>query len=122
MWTILQIELYKIFKRPRTYISFAAIAAIVILIQLALYLDGEKYLKFMLQGVETSFDFDGKLTHFSPNHKMEDVCRHDIIISYQRNLILSRPNIEIINVSCNSTTDAIYASCSSVTLNLIHLV
>ena len=63
MWTILQIELYKIFKRPRTYISFAAIAAIVILIQLALYLDGEKYLKFMLQGVETSFDFDGKILH-----------------------------------------------------------
>jgi ABC-2 type transport system permease protein len=35
----------------------------VILIQLALYLDGEKYLKFMLQGVETSFDFDGKILH-----------------------------------------------------------
>lgn len=63
MWTILQIELYKIFKRPRTYISFAAIAAIVVLIQLALFLDGEKYLKFMLQGVETSFDFDGKILH-----------------------------------------------------------
>ena len=25
MWTLLQIELYKIFRRPRTYIAFAAI-------------------------------------------------------------------------------------------------
>ena len=43
MWTLLQIELFKIFKRPRTYIAFIAIAAIVILIQLALYLDGKTY-------------------------------------------------------------------------------
>ena len=35
MWTLLQIELFKIFKRPRTYIAFVAIAAIVVLIQLA---------------------------------------------------------------------------------------
>lgn len=63
MWTILRIELFKIFKRPRTYISFAAIAAIVLLIQLALYLDGGTYVKFMLQGIENTFNIDGKIMH-----------------------------------------------------------
>jgi ABC-2 type transport system permease protein len=63
MWTILRIELFKIFKRPRTYISFAAIAAIVLLIQLALYLDGGTYVQFMLQGIENTFNIDGKIMH-----------------------------------------------------------
>jgi ABC-2 type transport system permease protein len=63
MWTILKIELFKIFKRPRTYISFAAIAAIVLLIQLALYLDGGTYVQFMLQGIENTFNIDGKIMH-----------------------------------------------------------
>lgn len=61
MWTLLQIELFKIFKRPRTYISFAAIAAIIILIQTAFYADGETYIQFMLQGINSSFDVDGKI-------------------------------------------------------------
>ena len=58
MWTLLQIELYKIFKRPRTYIAFAAIAAIVLLIQLALYIDGDTYMDFLLQSMGT-FEVDG---------------------------------------------------------------
>src|SRR5690349_6465549 len=58
MWTILQIELFKIFKRPRTYIAFAAIAAIVLLIQLALYLDGESYFSFLIQSMG-SFRIEG---------------------------------------------------------------
>ncbi|RYF96583.1 MAG: hypothetical protein EOO00_02335 [Chitinophagaceae bacterium] len=61
MWTLLQIELFKIFKRPRTYISFAAIAAIVLLIQLAFYADGNTYIQFLLQNINTSFDVDGKI-------------------------------------------------------------
>ena len=61
MWTLLQIELFKIFRRPRTYIAFAAIAAIVVLIQLALYVDGKSYIGFMLQGLESTFLFDGKI-------------------------------------------------------------
>lgn len=63
MWTILQIELFKIFKRPRTYISFAAITAIVLLIQLALFLDGETYVQFMMQSIENSFTVEGKIMH-----------------------------------------------------------
>jgi ABC-2 type transport system permease protein len=60
MWTLLQIELFKIFKRPRTYIAFVAIAAIVTLIQLALYLDGKTYVGFMLQSIER-FNVEGKI-------------------------------------------------------------
>lgn len=63
MWTILQIELFKIFKRPRTYISFAAITAIVLLIQLALVLDGETYVQFMMQSIENNFTVEGKIMH-----------------------------------------------------------
>ncbi len=61
MWTVLQIELFKIFKRPRTYIAFVAIAAIVILIQLAFYVDGESYVQFMLQTIDESFNVEGKI-------------------------------------------------------------
>jgi len=61
MWTLLQIELFKIFKRPRTYISFGAIAAIIFLIQLAFYVDGETYVTFMLQTLSESFTVEGKI-------------------------------------------------------------
>ena len=61
MWTILKIELFKIFKRPRTYISFVAISAIVLLIQLALYLDGDTYVQFMPQSINETFDVNGSI-------------------------------------------------------------
>jgi ABC-2 type transport system permease protein len=61
MWTLLQIEMFKIFKRPRTYISFGAIAAIVLLIQLAFYADGKTYVQFMLQSLNNTFDVDGQI-------------------------------------------------------------
>ena len=60
MWKLLQIELFKIFRRPRTYISFGAIAAIVLLIQLALYLDGDAYIEFLLRTVP-DVSIDGKI-------------------------------------------------------------
>lgn len=61
MWQLIKIELFKIFKKPRTYIAFGAIAAIVALIQLAMYADGEQYLGFLLQSVNESFIIEGKL-------------------------------------------------------------
>ena len=61
MWTLLRIELFKVFRRPRTYISFLAIAAIVILIQLAFYSDGEEYVFFMLQSISDTFTIEGKI-------------------------------------------------------------
>jgi ABC-2 type transport system permease protein len=61
MWQLLQIELFKIFKRPRTYISFAAITALVTIIQLGLYLDGLAYVDFLLKDLTISFDIEGNI-------------------------------------------------------------
>jgi ABC-2 type transport system permease protein len=61
MWTLLKIELFKIFRRPRTYIAFVAIAAIIILIQLAFYSDGETFLQFGMQSLKETFDINGKV-------------------------------------------------------------
>lgn len=58
MWNLLQIELYKISKRPRTYIAFAAITAIVAIFQFAFKADGQSYMNLMLQSVQESFDLD----------------------------------------------------------------
>lgn len=55
MFTLLQIELFKIFKRPRTYISFAAIAAMILIIQLGLKFDGKSYLQLLMSGISDSF-------------------------------------------------------------------
>lgn len=60
MWTVTRLELFKIFKKPRTYIAFAAIGLIILLIQLAMYADGESYLEFMLGNISTGFDIEGK--------------------------------------------------------------
>src|SRR5215475_371082 len=57
MWQLLQIELYKIFKGPRTYIAFGAIAAIVFLIQVALKFDGKSYVDLLLNNLSNSFEF-----------------------------------------------------------------
>jgi ABC-2 type transport system permease protein len=56
MWQLLQIELFKIFRKPRTYISFGAIAAMVIIIQIALKFDGQSYIEFMVGGLKDSLD------------------------------------------------------------------
>ena len=55
MWKLLQIELYKIFKRPRTYIPFAAIFAMILIIQLGLKFDGKSYLLLLLSSLSDSF-------------------------------------------------------------------
>src|ERR1700744_4483195 len=55
MWTLLQIELFKIFKRPRTYIPFVAIAALILIIQLGLKFDGRSYLELMMSSLSDSF-------------------------------------------------------------------
>ena len=60
MWQLLQIELYKIFRRPRTYIAFGATAVLIILLQFGLKVDGQEYADFMLQSLG-NFDVQGKL-------------------------------------------------------------
>ncbi len=61
MWSLLKIELFKIFRRPRTYISFAAVAALVGIIQFGLKVDGSSYIDFMLRDVSVSLDVEGKV-------------------------------------------------------------
>ena len=56
MWKLLQLELYKIYKRPRTYIAFGAVAAIILLIQVALKFDGKAYVDLLFSNLKESFD------------------------------------------------------------------
>jgi ABC-2 type transport system permease protein len=56
MFQLLQIELYKIFKRPRTYIAFAVITVIILLVQIALKFGGEEYVDLMMTGAKETFD------------------------------------------------------------------
>ena len=58
MWNLLQIELFKISKRSRTYIAFAAIAAIVLIFQFAFKADGESYMNLMMQNIQDNFELD----------------------------------------------------------------
>jgi ABC-2 type transport system permease protein len=58
MWSLLQIELYKISKRPRTYIAFISIAAIVFIFQFAFKADGASYMNLMLQSAGDTFELD----------------------------------------------------------------
>lgn len=61
MWKLFQIELYKIFRRPRTYIAFGAITALIAVIQLGLKADGEAYVDFLMSSLKDTFEFDGKI-------------------------------------------------------------
>ena len=56
MIQLLKIEIFKIFKRPRTYIAFAVIALIIILIQIALKFGGKEYVGLMMGGMGDSFE------------------------------------------------------------------
>lgn len=61
MYNLFKIELYKIFKRPRTYIAFIAVAALIFIIQLGLKFDGVSYIEFVLADLEKSFSIQGNL-------------------------------------------------------------
>jgi ABC-2 type transport system permease protein len=56
MIQLFRLEVFKIFKRPRTYIAFAVIALIISLIQVALKFGGEEYVGLMLSGMGDSFE------------------------------------------------------------------
>jgi ABC-2 type transport system permease protein len=61
MWTLISIELFKIFKKWRTYIGFIAIAVLIPVIQLAMLAEGERSLDFMTRNLKQSFVFVGNL-------------------------------------------------------------
>ena len=61
MLTLIQIELYKIFRIPRTYIAFGAIAALILIIQFGLKLDGKSYSDFLMKDIGGSMVIDGNI-------------------------------------------------------------
>jgi len=56
MIKLLQLELFKIFRRPRTYIAFAVITVIILLIQIALKFGGKEYIGLMMSGLNETFE------------------------------------------------------------------
>ena len=61
MYQLFKVELYKIFHRPRTYIAFAAITSLIVIIQLGLKVDGKEYIEFVLGDLSNTLQIDGKL-------------------------------------------------------------
>ena len=61
MWKLLQIELFKIFRRPRTFIAFGTIAALILMVQIGLKVDGKAYVEFMISTLGGSLDVDGNI-------------------------------------------------------------
>jgi ABC-2 type transport system permease protein len=53
---LLQIEIYKIFQRQRTYIAFAVIAAIILLIQIGLKFGGKEYVSMIMSAMNGVFE------------------------------------------------------------------
>jgi len=54
--TLLRIELFKIFRRPRTFIAFGAIALIVVLIQFALKVNGKDFVQLYTDSQSDTFE------------------------------------------------------------------
>lgn len=61
MITMIRIELYKIFKKWRTYIGFIAIGILVPIIQVAMLYEGEHSINFITRNIRESFVFVGNL-------------------------------------------------------------
>jgi ABC-2 type transport system permease protein len=59
--TLIQLEIYKIITKPRSFIGFAAITSIVFIVQFALYIDGKTYWEFVTQSLEQTFTIDGTI-------------------------------------------------------------
>jgi len=61
MIILIWVELQKIFRKWRTYIGFIAIGVLTLIVQVALYYTGKKYLNFEMRGLSDSFIFTGNL-------------------------------------------------------------
>lgn len=53
---LLRIELFKVFRRPRTFIAFVAIALIVLLVQFALKVNGKDFVQLYTDSQADTFD------------------------------------------------------------------
>lgn len=61
MISLVKIELYKIFKKWRTYIGFIAIGLLVSILHLAMHFEGSNTINSLTQGIQQSFVFVGNL-------------------------------------------------------------
>ena len=61
MIMLVWLELQKMFRKLRTYIGFIAIGIIVPVVQIAISIEGEKYINFATQNLKQSFLFVGNL-------------------------------------------------------------
>ncbi|HKK09721.1 MAG TPA: ABC transporter permease subunit [Bacteroidales bacterium] len=61
MVKLIQIELFKIFSKPRTYIGFGAVLLIVSALEVGLYFEGQQILDFAIQHLQESFILEGNL-------------------------------------------------------------
>ncbi len=61
MLTLISIELYKIFRKWRTYIGFIAIGILVPIIHIAMVYEGKDTIDFMTRNIQQSFVFVGNL-------------------------------------------------------------
>lgn len=61
IFTLVRIELMKIFRKWRTYIGFIAIGTLVPLLHLAMYLEGQNSIDFVTRGLRDSFILVGNL-------------------------------------------------------------
>lgn len=61
MFTLIQIELYKVFKKWRTYIGFIAVGLLVMLIQVAMIFEGQHTISHITRSLQDTFLFTGNL-------------------------------------------------------------
>jgi len=61
IYTLVKIELLKIFRKWRTYIGFIAIGVLVPLLHLAMYLEGQHSINLVTRGLRDSFVLVGNL-------------------------------------------------------------
>ncbi len=59
MISLVNIELYKIFRKWRTYIGFITIAVIVLVIEISMLIEGDNYLRFLTRNLSSIFVFEG---------------------------------------------------------------
>ena len=97
------IELFKIIKRPRSYIGFLAIFLTVGAMQLAMYYEGEELISIAIQNLENDFRLEGKIINTN-------------LMTY---ILLNSLIIHIPILICLVTGDSIAGEASSGTLRLI---
>ena len=103
MMQLTLLELFKIIKRPRTYIGFLAIFLTVGAMQLAMYYEGEELISIAIQNLENDFRLEGKIINTN-------------LMTY---ILLNSLIIHIPILICLVTGDSIAGEASTGTLRLI---